>query len=514
METSNPIKSNQAAGLSGQLNHVKQVLAEAEQYDHAARILMYDQETICPASAMEKQGDVMAFLSNQSYKLIKDPAFIEAAEELHKNSGQLEPLDAAMAKLLHRTYLQTRNITPELQHEFSRIFNRAFVKWSEARKASDYSIFAPYLKEVMEVDQKMIELRGADAAGDTPYDCLLDDYEQGMTSGLLDEAFGACKERLIPLLEKIKKSPRKIRTDFLHRRVEDEQQARMARLLLEQMQFDFNRGAFTTSEHPFTELMARDDARVTTHYYPDQFVSSMYSIIHEGGHALFEQNQPQEDHDHFITGGKTLGMHESVSRFYENRIGRSESFVHFIYPKVRDVFPQAMDGVSEEEFYAALNVVEPSLIRTEADEFTYTFHIIIRYEIEKALFTGEANVEDIRELWNKKYEQYLGITPQTDREGVLQDVHWASGFGYFPTYAIGNFYNAMYYNRMKEEIPVEQSIASGDFGPVNRWMTEHVFKKADLLPPGEWIRDITGRSFTPNDFLDYLEEKYSAIYLL
>ena len=235
METSNSINSNQAAGLSGQLNHVKQVLAEAEQYDHAARILMYDQETICPASAMEKQGDVMAFLSNQSYKLIKDPAFIEAAEELHKNSGQLEPLDAAMAKLLHRTYLQTRNITPELQHEFSRIFNRAFVKWSEARKASDYSIFAPYLKEVMEVDQKMIELRGADAAGDTPYDCLLDDYEQGMTSGLLDEAFGACKERLIPLLEKIKKSPRKIRTDFLHRRVEDEQQARMARLLLEQM---------------------------------------------------------------------------------------------------------------------------------------------------------------------------------------------------------------------------------------------------------------------------------------
>ena len=188
--------------------------------------------------------------------------------------------------------------------------------------------------------------------------------------------------------------------------------------------------------------------------------------------------------------------------------------MHFIYPKVRDVFPQAMDGVSEEEFYAALNVVEPSLIRTEADEFTYTFHIIIRYEIEKALFTGTAKVEDIRELWNKKYEQYLGITPQTDREGVLQDVHWASGFGYFPTYAIGNFYNAMYYNRMKEEIPVEQSIASGDFGPVNRWMTEHVFKKADLLPPGEWIRDITGRSFTPNDFLDYLEEKYSAIYLL
>ena len=260
--------------------------------------------------------------------------------------------------------------------------------------------------------------------------------------------------------------------------------------------------------------MGRYDARVTTHYYPDQFASSMYSIIHEGGHALFEQNQPQADHDYFLTDGKTLGMHESVSRFYENRIGRSRSFVHFIYPQVCEAFPQVMGDVTEEEFYAALNVVEPSLIRTEADEFTYTFHIIIRYEIEKALFSGQAKVEDIRELWNRKYEQYLGIRPATDRDGVLQDVHWTSGFGYFPTYAVGNFYNAMYYNRMKEEIPVETSIAAGDFGPVNRWMTDHVFAKADLLPPQEWIRDITGRDFTPDDFLDYLEDKYAAIYQL
>jgi carboxypeptidase Taq len=173
-----------------------------------------------------------------------------------------------------------------------------------------------------------------------------------------------------------------------------------------------------------------------------------------------------------------------------------------------------MKDVTEEEFYAALNMVRPSLIRTEADEFTYTFHIIIRYEIEKALFSGQAKVEEIRELWNRKYEQYLGIRPSTDRQGVLQDVHWTSGFGYFPTYAIGNFYNAMYYNRMKEEIPVEASISAGNFEPVNRWMAEHVFAKSDLLAPQEWIRDITGRSFTPDDFLDYLEEKYSGIYLL
>ena len=500
--------------LNQNLEFVRQTLTLAEKYDHAVNVLSYDQETICPIDAMEEQGEVWAFLNNQSYKLVKDPAFIEAAEYLYEHREELEEFDRVMAEQLHRNYLQTKNVTPELQHEFMLTFNRAFVNWSKARETGDYSLFAPSLKEVAQTNERMIELRGADAAGKTPYDTLLDDYERGMTSEVLDEAFGACKERLIPLLEKIKRSPKKIRTDFLRRRVDEEQQAKMAKWLLTQMGFNFNRGAFTTSEHPFTAGMGRFDTRVTTHYYPNQFLSSMYSIIHEGGHALFDQNQPQENHDHFIIGGKTLGQHESVSRFYENRIGRSEGFAHFLYPKACEMFPEALEGVSEKEFYEALNVVRPSLIRTEADEFTYTFHIIIRYEIEKALFAGEIKVEDIPAMWNRKYQEYLGVCPATDREGVLQDVHWTSGFGYFPTYAIGNFYNAMYYNRMKQEVNVDAAIREGNFEPVNSWMIGHVFAKADRLSPRDWIKDITGRDFTPVDFLDYLEEKYSGIYEL
>ena len=500
--------------LSQKLEYVKQVLTTANQFDHAVNVLMYDQETICPIDGMEEQGEVMAFLGNESYKLIKEPAFVEAAEYLYEHRSELEELDRVMAEQLHRNYLQTKNVTPELQHEFSRVFNRSFVNWSKAREAADYSLFAPSLHEVTDVNHRMIELRGADAAGNTPYDALLDDYERGMTSEVLDEAFGTCKERLIPLLEKIKKSPKKIRTDFLHRPVNEERQAKMAKWLLTQMRFNFKRGAFTTSEHPFTAGLGRYDTRVTTHYYPDQFLASMYSIIHEGGHALFDQNQPAENHDHFIIDGKTMGMHESVSRFYENRIGRSESFAEFVYPKVCELFPDAMDGVSQKEFYEGLNVVKPTLIRTESDEFTYTFHIIIRYEIEKALFAGEIKVEDIPAIWSRKYQEYLGVTPATDREGALQDVHWASGFGYFPTYAIGNFYNAMYYNRMKQEVAVEDAIREGNFEPVNSWMIDHVFAKADRLSPQEWIKDITGREFTPVDFLDYLEEKYSKIYEL
>ena len=500
--------------LEQKLQHVKQTLALAEKYDHAVNVLSYDQETICPIDAMEEQGEVWAFLNNQTYKLIKDPAFIEAAEYLYEHRSELEELDRVMAEQLHRNYLQSKNVTPELQHEFMLTFNRAFVNWSKAREAGDYSLFAPSLKEVADTNRRMIELRGADAAGKTAYDSLLDDYERGMTSDVLDEAFGACKERLIPLLEKITKSSKKIRTDFLTRRVEDEQQAKLVKWLLTQMGFNFNRGAFTTSEHPFTAGMGRFDTRITTHYYPTKFMSSMYSTIHEGGHALFDQNQPQENHDHFIIGGKTLGMHESVSRFYENRIGRSEAFVHFVYPKVCEVFPQVMADVSEREFYEAVNAVSPSLIRTEADEFTYTFHIIIRYEIEKALFAGEITVEEIPALWNKKYQEYLGVCPASDREGALQDVHWTSGFGYFPTYAIGNFYNAMYYNRLKEEVDVNAAIREGNFAPLNNWMIGHVFDRADRLSPKEWIKDITGREFTPVDFLDYLEAKYSELYEL
>ncbi len=496
------------------LDYVKEILTEIENYAHAGRIITYDQETICPVRGMKEQGEITAFLSNQAFKLQKQEKFIESAEYLYKHKDELDEWDLALAEGLHRDYVKSKNITPSKQLEFALIYNKAFVDWTDARGKSDFSLFRDSLLKVKEADEESIRLRDHEGEEPSVYDQILDNYERGITSKKLDECFDDCKERLIPLLKKITKSPKKIRRDFLGIEVSKQQQEEMAKWLLETMQFDFERGAFTTSEHPFTEGLGRDDTRVTTHYYPNQFSSSMYSIIHEGGHALFDSNQPRENYDHFITGNKTLGMHESVSRMYENRIGRSKAFVHFIYPKVCEIFPQVMDGVSEKELYEALNIVEPSLIRTEADEFTYTFHIIIRYEIEKELFDGKLAVADIPVRWSEKYNEYLGVTPKSDREGVLQDVHWASGFGYFPTYAIGNMYNAMYYNRMKNEIDIDGTIGAGDFTKVNSWMKENVFKMADRLSPSEWIQDITGRELTAKDFLDYIEEKYSELYEL
>ncbi|SEK34577.1 carboxypeptidase Taq [Butyrivibrio sp. ob235] len=495
------------------LNYILNASKEIETYNHACRILSYDQETICPVKGMETQGEVSAFLSNQAFKIAKDEKFTEAAEYLYEHKDELTEWDAALADQLHRTYIKEKNITPEKNMEISLVYNKAFVDWSKAREASDFSMFRESFKNVFEMNKEIIKLRDISAGGSV-YNQLLDDYERDITTDVLDECFRKCKERLLPLLEKIMKSKKNIRRDFLDIEVTDEQQANIAKWLLETIDFDLERGAFTTSEHPFTNGLGKDDVRVTTHYYPNYFIGSMYSIIHEGGHALFEMLVPEENHEHFINGGKTMGMHESVSRLYENRIGRSKEFVSLIYPKVCEVFPQVMKDVSENELYEALNIVEPSLIRTEADELTYTFHVIIRYEIEKALFEGTLSIDDVPKVWNEKYNEYLGIEPENDREGVLQDVHWTFGFGYFPAYAIGNMYNAMYYNRMKNEIDINSLVSKGDFRTLNNWMAENVFKKADRLSPSEWIKEITGRTLTADDFLDYLEEKYTELYNL
>jgi carboxypeptidase Taq len=501
--------------MSEELKKVRSVLAEAQNYHHACAVLNFDQETICPSKGVQEQGEVNAYLSNQAFRLLKDPAFEKAAEAAYAQRADFDEVDRTLVSELHKRYLHTKNVSPELDHEFSLIYNKAFVDWLGAREASDYSMFEEALTGVRDVCVKEVGLRAEDAdfpkAADL-YDNLLDDYETGITTADLDTIFGRCKERLLPLLKKIVASPKKIRTDFLSVPASDAQQREMADWLLHVLDYDFSRGGWTTTEHPFTSTLGKNDIRVTTHFYPDMFYASMYSIIHECGHALFDQLTPIRHHESYIGDCKTMGMHESVSRFYENRIGRSEAFIHLIYPKVCEVFPQVMEGVSERELYEAMNLVEPSLIRTEADELTYTIHIIIRYEIEKEFIAGRVSAAELPALWRAKYKEYLGIEPQTDREGILQDVHWTFGFGYFPTYAIGNFYNAMYYNRLVKELDLDSIVAAGDFKTLNEWMSRNVFAKADLQTPKEWIKGITGRSLTPDDFLDYLEEKYSRLY--
>lgn len=493
---------------SENLKTVYASLEEADKYYHAVGVVDFDLETICPSAAMEKQGECVAFLSTEGYKILKKQSYIDAAEELYRSRNELEPLDRELAEALHRDYVKTKNVTPEFSHEIKTAMNKAYIDWLGAKEKSDFSLFEPSLAKVRDLRIKETGLR-EDGIAD-PYDSMISDYERGMTSSKIDEVFGVCKERLLPMLEKIKKSGKVIRRDFMSRTVSDEAQKKLASYFLNTIGYDFTRGAFTTTEHPFTTDIARNDIRVTTHYYPDAFASSMYSIIHEGGHALFGQNQPGEHFDHHIDNRMTMGIHESVSRFYENRLGRSFPFIEHVFPKMKEILG-VLDDVTAKELYEAVNIVEPSLIRTEADEFTYTLHIIIRYELEKEIVRG-ADLSKLPEMWSDKYEEYLGIRPPCDRDGVLQDVHWTGGFGYFPTYALGNMYNAMYYNRMKRELDIDAALRDGDFASINGWMAKNVFAKSNILPADEWIKDITGRELSPDDFLDYLEEKYGEIY--
>lgn len=498
--------------LQEALEKVKGTLSQQETYWHAVSLINFDRETICPKDAMERQGETAAFLSNQAFRLEKDPEYIAAAELLYEKREELPEFDRVLAESIHRDRRKTKNISPELDHEFSLVYQKSYMDWLNAKQAADFSLFAPSLAAVRKVQERQVALRENPLPD--AYNELLGDYEAGMTRETLDVVFDRCKERLIPLLKKIQASPKKIRRDFLSREVTDDAQRKLAEKLLTVMGYNFDRGLLATTEHPFTDGLAQNDVRVTTHFYPTQFISSMYSVIHEGGHALFEQLQPAENFEHHIQYNKTSGMHESVSRFYENVLGRSEAFIHLVYPLVCECFPELMADVSERELYEGVNLVEPSLVRTEADEFTYTLHIIIRYEIEKMIMDGAVKTEDLPRIWNEKYQEYLGVTPADDREGILQDVHWSSGFGYFPTYALGNMYNAMYYNRMKQELPVEELVKEGRFDAINAWMTEHVFCTADRREPLVWIKEITWRTFTPDDFLDYLEEKYSKLYEL
>ena len=495
-----------------ELQELYQNLELIRKYQHALGILSFDFETCAPPAAREAEGETMSFLSNEAFKLETSDRMKELIVSLHDHIDELEPLDQVLIKKRFEDYQKTKNITPEQQLEWSRIANQAYVDWLRAKQAGDFSGFAGSLGNIVDMSRKLVELR-EEALPDL-YDNLLNDCEKGVLTADLDQFFAELKAGLMELIQKTQASKHVIRSDFLSRPVPVHKQEAFSRYLLELNGYDFDRGCLSTTEHPFTAPVAKDDARVTTHYHEDMVLSNIFSVIHEGGHAIFMQNEPEEDYDHFINDSITNGMHESVSRFYENVIGRSEAYIHLIYPKFQELFGQELGDVTERELYEAVNIVQPSLIRTEADEVTYGLHIVIRYELEKALLDGSLSIDQVPEAWNRKYTEYLGVTPDSDRTGVLQDVHWTSGFGYFPSYALGNAYNAMYLKAIRRDMDFYGAIRAGDFQSIRDWMCRHVFRRANVLTPKEWLQELTGQALTAKDFLDYLNEKYSAIYQL
>ena len=498
--------------MQEKLKRLKEILALLKKYEHALGIMYFDFETIVPKDAREEEAEILDFFSNEHFKISSSDEMKELTQYLYDNKDQIEdPLDVSLINKLYDKYQKIKNITPEFDLKMSNIFSRSYNTWLKAKEAKDYNLFKDVFKEVIDIEKEAVGYRENKLPN--YYDNLLNDCEEGLLQEDLDPFFKELKEGLIDLINRIKNSKHVIRRDFLNRKVPIHKQELFSKYLLELNGYNFNKGVLSTTEHPFTSDIAKNDARVTTHYHEDMVLSNIYSIIHEGGHAILMQNEREEDYEHFINDYVTNGMHESVSRFYENIIGRSKEYVHLIYPKFIEIFDEFKD-ISEQELYEAINIVEPSLIRTEADEVTYGLHIIIRYEMEKMICNNQIQVEDIPAMWNKLYKDYLGVDVPNDAEGVLQDVHWTSGFGYFPSYAIGNCYNAMYLKRLEKELPFKELILKGDFKTINLWMKDNVFIHANVLTPKEWIKELTGESLSPKAFLEYLNNKYKEIYKL
>lgn len=478
-------------------------------YIHASSMFEWDQATGATQKGVATRAVVRGILAGDIYTVQTSDEMRQVLETLEANKADLDEKTLAMVRECRKDYDENTKIPKEEVMKYTQVIANAESAWEKAKDADDFEFFKPHLEEIVFYTRKFIGYRGYNGH---PYNKALDDFEPGMTVAMLDKFFEELKETIIPLIKRIHQEGKSIKDEFLHQSFDCKKQERLSVEILKELGFDFEGGMLKESEHPFTLDIGSDDVRLTTHYYEDDLMSALLSTIHEGGHGIYEQGVSREHAFTVLEGGVSMAVHESQSRFFENLIGRSRSYVAYILPKIKSYFPQ-LEGVSEDAFYKAINISKPSLIRTEADELTYCLHIIIRYEIEKALIGGEIEVKDLPKIWNKKYEAYLGITPTTDAVGVLQDTHWSSGlFGYFPSYAVGTAYASQILHTMEQDIDFENCVQKGEFAPVVGWLNEKIHQYGGLKSPVELMKQATGEDLNPKYFTDYLKKKFGEIY--
>ncbi len=497
------------------LSRFRELTRTLKQYEEILGVVYWDMRTGAPRKGIGQRSEAVGTLSSEMFRLSTSDEMGELLEALEQPNtyAELSAIDRRLVEEGRKDFDRNRKIPPETYREYVVLTSQAESAWEEAKEKDDFPGFAPYLEKIIDYNRRFIELWGAKR---TSYDTLLDMYEPGMTTADLDRLFGELKARLVPLAEEISSRGEKPDTSFLQGTFDIGAQKRFSLYTLKQMGYDFEAGRLDESVHPFATGLSPGDVRITTRYLPNDVTSALFGTIHEGGHALYEQNIAEELIGTPLCTGTSMGIHESQSRLWENMIGRSRVFWQRYFPELQKHFPGQLDGVSAESFYRGINVVEPSLIRIEADELTYNLHIMIRYEIEKLLFNEALPARDLPEVWNAKYKEALGIVPSTNAEGVLQDVHWSGGsFGYFPSYSLGNMYAAQIMNTAKKKLPnLEESIAAGELLPLKQWLTEGVYRHGKLLQPAEIIERISGEPLRSSYLCDYLEGKYRDIYRL
>ncbi len=477
--------------------------------NYAAFLAGWDMQTEAAEGSIAADAEQHAVIAEMTYMLQTDEKFVQCVENLFRLKDKLDDVSAHEIIELRKNIENTRKIPMEEFTAFRELTSKAYPVYVQAKNSDDFSLFAPYLEKIIAYCKKLTEWLATDEL--KGYDVLLDMYEPRYTKSTYDKFFDVLKRKLVPFVKKVTSKQTPL-PDFALKIYPEEGQKKFCEYLRGVMCFDKSRGVMKESEHPFTSGFGTDDVRITVHYYPDNFVSSIFSVIHETGHALYEQQCDVSLNGTFCSGGASLGMHESQSRFYENIIGRSKAFWNVHFPKLAEIFPEQLKGVTVGEFVSYVNRAEMTFIRTEADELTYPLHVMLRYDMEKAFIEGDLEVKDFPSYWNKLFTEYFGITPPDDRRGVLQDVHWAYGdIGYFPTYALGSAISAQLYHAMKKDFDVEKSLESGDCARINAWLKEHVHKYGSGKYPDEILRLATGEDFNPDYYVDYLMEKYSAL---
>lgn len=496
------------------LGRFRDTVHKIKSYEEALGVLYWDLRTGAPRKGMDTRSESIGILSADMFKVSTSPELGELLSSLEEKSAfaELSEIDQRLVTETRKDYDRSVKIPPKLYQEYVVLASQSENKWEEAKENNDYAGFQPYLDKVISYTNQFIDLWGVK---DTRYDVLLDQYEPGMTVAQLDSIFGGLRDKLVPLSAAIAASPHQPDTSFLRQTFDKSAQKEFSLYILEQMGYNFEAGRLDESAHPFATGLNPGDVRITTRYLENDVTSALFGTIHEGGHALYEQNIMPELINTTLCTGTSMGIHESQSRFWENVIGRSRPFWERYFGELQKKFPGQLD-MSVDQFYRGNNTVQPSLIRIEADELTYNLHIIIRYEMEKLIFNGGAKAADLPALWNDKYKEYLGITPPNNAEGVLQDVHWSGGaFGYFPSYSLGNMYAAQFADTMEREIAgLWTLVGKGDLHPIKDWLAERIYKYGKLRTPSELVQAVTGKPLDPQYLVDYLTKKYTDIYKL
>ncbi len=496
--------------LNKKITELKEYLGQYEKLNEAINLIYWDMRTNMPPKAGESRSKVLEYLSGESFNMITSSKVGDFIKDLSQYKNEMNLTELRMLEELERNYNETKKIPQDRYIAFVGVCSNSELAWEKAKDANDFEIFKPHLEKVVEFQKEFINYWGYK---NDKYDTLLDKYELGLTIEKLDKVFAELRDGIIEVLNNIKASNKKINNDFLFGSFDTKKQKDLSLYILEKIGFDLEAGRLDESIHPFTTNFGNKDVRLTTNYHEDEFTSALFSTIHEGGHGIYEQNISDDLENTGLQTGASMAIHESQSRFYENILGRSKEFCSYLLPIAKEYF-EDFKNVTLDEFYEAMNYVETSLIRTEADELTYGLHIIIRYEIEKELINGRITVAELKDLWNKKYKEYLGVEPKTDSEGILQDMHWSDGsFGYFPSYALGNLYGAqMFYKLLEEKPNVMEAVKEGNFIEITNWLKEKVHIHGSLYTPGEIIKNITGEELNPKYFIDYLKNKYYKIY--